>query len=277
MPVDKAQRQARLGASSAKAERINQQLIDASKTGRIDRMAQALESGADPNYFNKYRRTALHVAAIRCKPNLNNIIQLLLSAGADIDARQVDQQAYERGYSAPLFTAKDLTPLISATLKGCSSGVAGLLANGANPRISDRDGFTALHYIAAKWTPESTDRVIDRLLQAGADIDARDIEGRTPLMMTMYNCSEPDALELDAPFLSRGADVDATDNEGNSFLHRLIALSACRDPAETVSRLIDQGAAVNIRNHAGKTPLALALESGNQRVIDELVVSGGIE
>ncbi len=57
--------------------------------------------------------------------------------------------------------------------------------------------------------------VIQTLLKAGADIEARDNSGRTPLMwMVSLNCT-PKVIEV---LLKAGADIEVKDNDGQNAL-----------------------------------------------------------
>jgi len=65
----------------------------------------------------------------------------------------------------------------------------------------------AAFYGLASWAVELIDR--------GADIDARDPEGRTPLMVAIAAMSN----EVTAALLARGADPMARDGNGDTPLH----------------------------------------------------------
>lgn len=57
-----------------------------------------------------------------------------------------------------------------------------LLQQGANPNLSDSQGFTALHYAARRGVSED---FLALLLQKGARLDLKDQQNRTPLDLAM--------------------------------------------------------------------------------------------
>jgi ankyrin repeat protein len=81
-----------------------------------------------------------------------------------------------------------------------------------------------------------------RLLDAGADLDARDECGFSALMMAAY-VGSIDAFEY---LLARGADPNTADNAGNSVLMR----AALAGNFEMVRQLLAAGADPRARNHA---------------------------
>jgi ankyrin repeat protein len=106
----------------------------------------------------------------------------------------------------------------------------------------DRDGLTAA--LLNDLPPRGEGALVARLLAAGADPNARDIEGRTALML---------AAALDDPhdrvaraLIDRGADVNATSPAGESAL----AMARLRGDTASVRLLIQAGA----RDVAGAAP-----------------------
>lgn len=125
------------------------------------------------------------------------------------------------------------TALHAAAASPFSGGLAVmeyLIAHGANVRKFDEKGFTALHAVAANpwqrwdWSGQVLiDRVkgkIDALLNAGANVNAQDWMGRTPLhwaaaVPLMYSESTYNTSIL-SKLVSRGADTTIIDFDGRS-------------------------------------------------------------
>ena len=125
-----------------------------------------------------------------------------------------------------------------------------LIRAGAVVNARDRDGRTPLH-----WTQRSrSDGAYCRaLIEAGADVDAADADGFTPLHLAVAS----DAPKCAEQLLEAGADVEAADAHGWTPLH-----SAARyGSAECVDQLLRFGADVGARTPSGATPLHLALYS----------------
>ena len=88
---------------------------------------------------------------------------------------------------------------------------------------------------------------VTRCLQIGADPDARDKDGKSPLHFATDNGSAEAVMAL----LDASADHDVWDRSGFTPLHR----AAAHGNAEAVTALLDAGADPNIRGEAGMTPL----------------------
>ena len=96
---------------------------------------------------------------------------------------------------------------------------------------------------------------IDRLIEAGADLNAR--AGRydeTPLHRAIYGANP----EVAARLIDAGADLGATDDMSNTPLHNAAADSANPDMA---TRLVRAGADLEARGAYGRTPLLMAAGS----------------
>ena len=95
----------------------------------------------------------------------DTLVKGFLAKGLDINALQ----KHRRGM---------WTPLHWVAQRGLTNGVACLLANGADPNVTDDKGQTPLHFIAQKGVGKNQAAL---LIEHGADPNARDDAGQTPL------------------------------------------------------------------------------------------------
>jgi ankyrin repeat protein len=124
--------------------------------------------------------------------------------------------------------------------------------------------------------------IMQQLIAAGADIEAKDERGLTPLLnMVDYVVKFP-SREFPWDFLASGANLNAVDFRGNNALH-LVAqkLREERSPswpnlpmARLLQVLIDHGVAVDTRNAGGCSPLQLAVQVNNLRTAQLLIDHG---
>lgn len=109
--------------------------------------------------------------------------------------------------------------------------------------------------------------VIPALLHAGAQIEATDGKGHTPLILASYHGH----CEATAMLLEAGAEVDRPDRaRGNTALMGV----AFKGHGDTARVLLDAGADPNAINRAGQTPLMMAALFGHSAIADLLIARG---
>jgi len=135
----------------------------------------------------------------------------------------------------------------------------------ADPRpLPPRERLQELLHEAARL---GRDDVIPALLQAGADIEARDAKGYTPLILASYNGQATATTVL----LDLGADAAAGDEaRGNTPLMGV----AFKGYAGIARLLLDTGVDVNQRNLAGQTAVMNAVMFGHVEIVDMLLAAG---
>lgn len=172
--------------------------------GLLDYVVRELRRNPAPvreRYY--FGRTLLHdVAARGSLP----ITALLLELGADPGA--LDHYGH-----TPLYCVAN-----ACTAARANAIVRVLVSTGADPNIHDNvKRCTALHMAARRGNVP----VAEALLDGGADLEARDRAGDTPLRRAV-NCGKPAMVAF---LLSRGAKVDSKGNRG------LTPIQAARTPA----------------------------------------------
>ncbi len=161
------------------------------------------------------------------------------------------------------------TPLHRAAKGGDVAEVKRLIAE--RPELLNEGNH--LGYTPLRLAVERSPAVVAALLDAGADTEAADAYGSTPLHYAVLNRADREVLAL---LLEHGADVNARDNQGQAPLH----LAAKRHRVDAARLLLGQGAQVNARDDGGRTPLSYAMPTNRgpdpkQQEVYELLRSHG--
>lgn len=151
-------------------------------------------------------------------------------------------------------------PLLHAATLGRAHAIRELLARGASRTIRDEQGGGALHVAAGSGHLEAT----QALLHAGFSVSEPDTRtGKFPLHWAVTR-GTPEVVEL---LLRRGADVNARDQFGETPLHALARLDHWRTSA-MAPLLLASGADLEARDIRGFTPLHVAAGADNLRIVD---------
>lgn len=159
-----------------------------------------LENGADRNLRSILGFTALHLAILKKE---YGFVEYLVNAGVDVNIRD---------------TTYGTTPLIYAADQGAHHQVQLLLAAGADPLRVTWTGRTALvnSYRSENMKSAVTlEMTLALLVSSGANIEARDILGNTPLVQATVRDNAP----LFSALSSLGARFDTTNQVGSTLLH----------------------------------------------------------
>ena len=174
---------------------LEQRLLSAASAGDDAAVRDALEDGADLESRGEGEMTALIIAT---RANHVDVARTLIEAGADVNAQDdIQDSAYlyagARGHDEilrlTLEHGADLsstnrfggTALIPASERGLLSTVQILLDAGVDPNHVNNLGWTALHEaIVLGDGSHAYVRVIEALLEGGADPTIADGEGASP-------------------------------------------------------------------------------------------------
>ena len=247
-------------------------MLNAASVGDIKRLKSALEYMQNINFLDDTGATALHKAV---SGGYNDIVQLLLTKGASIDAVDKENNTplhhaarYDHTSIVELLLSKGAsieakneyldTPLHHAAWNDHTSTVELLLSKGASIEATDKYNTTPLHR-AARYGHTNT---IELLLSKGASIEATDKYNNTPLHRAA-RYGHTSTVEL---LLSKGASIEATDKYNSTPLH----LAAQYGYTSTVELLLEKGASIEVTNKHNYTPLRLARIFGHTRVVELL-------
>lgn len=119
--------------------------------------------------------------------------------------------------------------------------------------------------IFAGWAQREDVRVLEVLLDHGADPNSPEEGGATPLHAAAQVGAFPSrSLAVTELLIARGADVNARDDLGRTPLHIAVTTNA----VDTVKRLLEAGADGDAADAEGDTPLHACMASYCERVED---------
>ena len=178
--------------------------------------------------------TVLHLA---CRRNSWKVLKLLIEFGAAINTRNIHGRT-------PLH---DLFALYDT-------------------RIYDDNGFLRKLKIYTKpdFQVERKLQLLNKLqslVEFGADVNARDKKGETPL----HNACICSCAEIVSYLLQNGANINAKSNRGLTSLH-LACMTTSKNSFDIIKLLLDQGIDVNVGDFDNKTALFYVSESNNYAV-----------
>jgi ankyrin repeat protein len=257
-------------------------LVAMKANASIDVIRTILGKGAAVNAQNKEGESALHLAVGN---NQADIGTLLLDNGADIFLANARGETslfltfYVRaGNQRPMreirmfmlnpavMSTRDSlgnTVLHHATMWKIDSVIPAIVERGANTEAVNISGETPL-FIAVKANAASTVRA---LLGAGASLTGRDSLGNTAL----HTAVRSNASQAAEALLDANIHIDAYNLYGQTPLHDAVRLGLY--DAQTI--LVRRGANIEVRDNEGNTPLLLAVRMGNYRSAEHLIASGG--
>ena len=265
-------------------------LLIASRNEENEAVDRLLEGGANVHARDAKGNTALHFAADTHNADLT---ALLLESGADPNSHNDIRQT-------PLHSTTDYASQVGRSSSAIET-MDLLLHSGADINAQDRDGNTALHFVAEGRTPES-DRVAEAILQKGADSTIADNKGLNALDIANEDRESPaagyssrvkdaiiqyrqrtesqghetpmpaepehDPNALPSPVQFRD-EVDL-DPRGMSPLHE----ATLDDSVLQINEALEAGHDLEARDREGATPLHWASASMSHQALERLIEAG---
>lgn len=142
-----------------------------------------------------------------------------------------------------------------------------LLSMGADPNARDKSGHTPLYSLANECGVEGGGDVVRTLVRAGADVNANDgVKHCTPLHMAARRGN----LEIAEALLDCGGNIEARDSVGDTPLRRAVNC----DKVGFASLLLARGANVVSTGSKGVTPILAARSAAMKKLLQGAVDAG---
>ena len=247
----------------------------ASIEGKVQAVHDILAIKSDPSLLNQYdkeSKNALDYAFSRPDSASHmEIAELLILSGAYSENPMFNYFGPAvRSANFNIRRNEGLAPIHYAVMYSNTGAhshtglISYLLDKKIDINIKTTSGATALHEAVRKGDYQ----IVNMLVKAGADVNARDANNNTPLHTGIPVETHKEIASL---LMTSGADPNLRDDHGDTPLHIVIILNRSLN---VIQAFLDGGSDVHIRNIQGKTPLYIAVEEGRTALIPVLLTSG---
>lgn len=246
-------------------------------TVALGSLLAANDSQAAINAADAYGYTPLHVAVL---PGSTACLPLLVAAGADANvlsseghsplmlATQLSDISTMKALVAAgalLELTQDETPLLIAIGRNDIEAVSFLLSAGADVNKGDAWNARPLHHAALR------PQIMQLLLAAGAEVDAVNGGGNTPLLICA-GVGVKGAVPAARLLIDAGADVNYKRNKSGRTA--LFCAAGCRTVPELIQMLLEAGADPNLNGCDGFSALHLAARFRHTEGVRLLLAAG---
>lgn len=224
-------------------------LFDAVESNNIHVVKRLIDKGANVNFFNTRGEMPLHIAV---KKGYLEVAKILINKGANIN--DIDSYAHfakKRGGTLLHWAARHHWLQIQNSVYNGELIIRFLVENGANVNATENDGRTPLCLLVKH---NGSVDIIKFLIEKGANLN--NSCGCTPLFWAFYIdlYGNPERANL---LIEMGSDVNGCINYcGDSYDDMKTPLHLVKN-LSTAKLLIEKGANVNIVDKHGNTPLHL--------------------
>jgi len=233
------------GNSGDRQSPIDIALINAIVNDNIDQAIQAINSGANPNSFDRNYLPAILLSASRQQVK---IVDALIKSGADVNKKGTDEKQEISNGSA----------LIAASANGNIDIVKLLLDADADKNITDDTGLTPL--MSAAYMDNY--QIVALLIRKGAALEQKDVKGYTALMFAA-NAGNNNSVKL---LLENKANVNAKDKDNSTP----IMFASQHGFNDIVGLLLSYGADKHFKGNYGLNAIDFARQNSHKGTIDIL-------
>ncbi len=226
--------------------------------GNYEQVKKYIEAGGKVDSINKKYDCSSLLNAAACSGNLE-LVKYLVSQGARVNA----------------YDSCGTTTLISSVACKKYLITEYLLQQGADVNAKETGeydkGNTALLEAAYKFDFPT----IKLLVEAGADVNARDGNGTFPLLSLIWyaqkdSVTEDSIVKAMDYLVTKGADVHFSKPDGTTVL----TLASLREFKKVVEYLLAKGVNVNQKGEKGNTALTYAAYNGDKDIFEMLLAKG---
>jgi ankyrin repeat protein len=224
-------------------------LMIAAAEGYEQMASDLIKAGAEIDAVDVNKDTALHYASQFKNPRL---VELLLEAGANPNLKDKFGE----------------TPLVKCTCNIDRQGLVALLSHKADPSIAQPRFGAPILFAAGHGDIDA----VKLLLSHGAAVESRDRSGATPLIVSVKMHNRFSHPWIVNPLLQASADIHAKDKDGRTALHHAINPQL---NIPSIDLLLEKGAQPAVPDNFGTTPITQARALGFEQIAKQLEAKAG--